>query len=148
MSTITQILNYTLDHWEVWLAYAGGSAGIAVVVQIIKKKFKLDSKLTVWKVDAQKFIVALLGVVSAVAAVADVVITNASNNTILQLLPQAATVWPWLVSLAVVIHRFMVSGTWKKLENFLLKVSDYQAYKASLKPVEAVPTQPPVNFEG
>jgi hypothetical protein len=149
MSTIQQITNFTLDHYQVWITYLSGATSIALIVQWIKKRFKLEDRLTVFKLEARKFIIVLLGVVSTLAALADVVINNSNGNTLLQLLPQAASIWPWLVALAVVIHRFVVSGTWRFFSEWLEDRAGYKAYKQSQKATPLAETiQPTVTFEG
>jgi hypothetical protein len=147
MSTLQQLVNYSIDHYQVWLTYLYGATWITLVVQYVKKRFKLDDRLTVWKVEAKKFVALLLGVVAAATALADVVISN-TDNTFLQLLPQAAAIWPWLVAASLFIHRFVVSGTWKKVSTFLKEVTDYKASKVvPVQPLAPTPSQPPVNFE-
>lgn len=156
MSFIEQVINFTLDHWEMWAAYLAGSTGIALFVQIIKKKYKLDTRLTVWKVDAKKFVVIFLGFMSALASVADVVISNTSNQTILQLLPQAASIWPWVVTLAIGVHRFLISGAWQRLDTKLrsMYASPVSSTGAGMlfppaegiNPPEVTQTPPPPTF--
>jgi hypothetical protein len=133
-NNITIIINYLLDHWQVIVATLLSSTVVATIVQIIKKHWNLDSRLQVWRIEASKFITLLLGLVASLFALADAVITNGTVLT--HYLPQAASILPVIFMGANLVHRFALSGLWKRMEAFLLAVRDYRA-STYAKPVPA-----------
>ena len=118
------ILNYLTtipsSTWTTLLAYLAGSAGVASLLQLLKKKLHIDSA---------KVISALLGLFSFVAAAGDYIINQATQNP--SVLGRNTA---YIVSLAFFVHRFAVSPLFGKLEKSLLPyVSDVNAYHQARK---------------
>jgi hypothetical protein len=139
MDTILNIATYLLDHWPAILAYLGGGSAIALLVQAIKRKWKLDERLKVFLVDAKKVIFLLPTLFSAIFAAADAILNN--GTVAAQWIPQAAHIMPVLMVVAMAVHRFALSGTWKRLEAFFKGMREYRASQVVTPSVE------PVRFE-
>jgi hypothetical protein len=140
MDTILNIATYLLDHWPAILAYLGGGSAIALLVQAIKRKWKLDERLKVFLVDAKKVIFLLPTLFSAIFAAADAIINN--GTVAAQWIPQAAHIMPVLMVVAMAVHRFALSGTWKRIEDLFTDArKQRENYTTPAGPVE------PVRFE-
>ena len=135
-AAIEYVVNQPLETWLTIAGYLGGSTVIAVILQFLKKRFNIDSK---------KVVMGLLSSFTALASVADYLVTNNVGAP----LPELAHTWAYLMALAVVIHRFAVSPLYARLsaavQRFLAKVDASQASKPSVA-APAVPVLPP--FEG
>lgn len=135
MDTIQNIINHfnaiPASTWSTIGAYLGGSTLVATVLQLIKHKFSIA--------DRKKLVTLLLGALSFIAALADLVISTTSQNP--AVLGQHTAM---IAGIAVFIHRFMVSPVYHKVvvsvQNLL---SDAQAYRATISP-PAVSEETPV----
>jgi hypothetical protein len=105
-----EILTYTyqqvVNNWPTIIAFIGGSAGLSVLLQLIKKKLNLD--------EAKKIVITLLALFSYISAGAQYLISNSATSPLPTVLGNGSK----LLALAVIIHRFAVSPSYAKLESY------------------------------
>lgn len=135
MDTIQDFINGIIttpaSTWTTIGAYIGGSTLVATVLQLIKHKFSI--------VDRKKLVTFLLGVLSFVAALAELIISTTSQNP--AILGQHTAM---IAGIAVFVHRFMISPVYHKIVMTLNSlIEDAQAYRASIAPA-AVTSETPV----
>jgi hypothetical protein len=145
MHDITNALNYFANlpssYYLTVLKYLGGATGLAVIVQGLKRKYKLDTVevklLGFIKLDGPKVMVALTGTLTAIASASQYLLSHATGSP----LPIIASEWAKLLAVATVVHRFAVSPASNKIENTVSSlVKDAAAYRAEQSTKEPVPT--------
>lgn len=114
MLNFTQIVvNWVILHKDALLALVGGAAGLSVFAQGILHKLNVK-----WNINSKAFSYTLVQVL-VVAASASAYLVN--NNSML-------TVYPWLATLAALVHRYAVSPYYTKK---VLPYLEFQASKAT-----------------
>jgi hypothetical protein len=113
------LINWVALNKDALLALVGGAAGLSILAQGLLHRFKVK-----WSIDSKAFSYALVQVL-VVAATASAYLVNNAN---------VLTVYPWLATIAAVIHRYAVSPYYTK------KVLPYLEFQASKQP--AIQSQP------
>lgn len=122
INLVHQIWHYGVLHKDALLALVGGSAGLSVVLQVVLHKVKVDSK---------KVAFSLIHLFSIVTGLAAYVLSSVS--------PNAGITYVWLVGLAQVWHRFVVSPVYTK---YALPFLDWlTTRKPTAAPVQPQPSQ-------
>lgn len=104
--------------------------GVSVVLQLIKHFGKLQ--------DAKKTVMFLLAVLSGMATYGDSIIQFAGQNPNLV----AGANLGWIVTIAVFVHRFVVSPIYSRIVSYLDGIyADHLAYQAEKK--TGVPAETP-----
>jgi uncharacterized membrane protein len=129
------------SEWQSLLAWLAGSTLVASVLQVAKHKLNLA--------EAQKMVVFALGFLSFLAAFADFLLQNANTVNALPFLGQATSA---LMAGAVLVHRFVVSGAYYKVEqainkfsNLLKEIEGEDQVKADLKAAASAASAIPGN---
>ncbi len=127
MFIIDWIGTIPISSWEAVLWYLAGGSGVAIVLQVLKNVFKIDSK---------KIVTFLLGVLSFVPIFADAVVSGLSAN------PNAiGSGTAYLLTAAVFAHRFAVSPIYTRLQVSLGGVfADAKAYREITNVPAVAPT--------
>lgn len=128
---VTYIINQPPTTWTTLLSFLGGSTLVASVLQVVKHKFNFA--------EAEKFVVFVLGFFSFLAAFADFLI---QSNPTLSALPWLGHTTTMLVGGAVIVHRFVVSPVYYKLNTKLQGFEKLleEAETEQKLPVAALPT--------
>lgn len=132
MPNIVELLKALSPHdLSVLLTILGSGGAVSVVLQIIKHFGKLQ--------EAKKLVMFLLGMLSFLASFADWAIMWGGQNPKLVV----GSIMGWIITSAVVIHRFSVSPIYHKLIEFLNGVyADAEAYRKEQTPQPVVPVAP------
>jgi hypothetical protein len=112
--TIMDVQNaatYGANHWHAIVAYSAGGLGISILLQWLKRHFKLDEK-TFAKLDGPRIIAVILSILTSLGTLVNYLIDPVTAQNI----PKEFT---FLLTAAFFIHRFMVSPVGAKLEKTL-----------------------------
>lgn len=119
---------FWIDNYTTILSFLGASGGVAIILQLVKKYFKLDGTKTVH---------VLLALFALLPAVADYIINYGQ-----QMPGQIPQNFAFIVTGAIYVHKFFVSPISKKIENWLnTTYADAQKYQAE----QTVSTNAPIS---
>lgn len=107
---------YLIQHWQLIAAYSVGGLSISIILQWIKRKFKLDERLVkitrFIRLDGPRIIVIILTIFTGIGTAVDWLIDPGNARYI----PER---YVGLLAAAFYIHRFIVSPAGQKISNWL-----------------------------
>lgn len=109
-------ITYVADHWREIAAYSVGGLSISILLQWLKRHFKLDQKtvrfVKLVRLDGPRIVVVLLAVLTTIGTTVNYLIDPVNA----QYIPKE---FSFLLAAAFFIHRFMVSPLGQRLEKAL-----------------------------
>lgn len=109
-------LTYIVNHWHVIAAYLAGGLSISLLLQWLKRHFKLDQKtiqiVKLIRLDGPRIVVTLLTIFTTIGTIINYLIDPVNA----QYIPKEFT---FLLTAAFFIHRFMVSPLGLRIERIL-----------------------------
>lgn len=135
--TIATVSFYLVHHWQEIAAYAVNGLSVAVILQWLKKKYKLDqiarfNVLKIIRLDGPRIVALLFTIFTGISTAASW-LADPGNA---QYVPER---YAFMLMAGVYIHRFLVSPAATKLETALMP---YLAAVEQIKKEEQAPIVP------
>lgn len=134
MDFIPQLWQYIVslpaDTWIKFFEGVTASGLVALALQWFKTKFKIDGK---------RVILTILSAMSAIVSAAGWVVVYGATANLSVAVPELAKIWGFIMLVAMFIHRFALSPTYKRIQKTL---QEWAAFKESKVPTPNVPTEP------
>jgi hypothetical protein len=139
MDVLTHLWQYfTSLPAETWIKFFEGvtaSGLVALALQWLKNKFKIDGK---------RVILTILSAMSAIVSAAGWVVVYGATANLSVAVPELAKIWGFIMLVAMFIHRFALSPTYKRIQKTLQEWAEFKESKtpdpnATVGPVRDAP---------